>query len=335
MLHRWFLYCAALGAAVLFQIFSDSYLPAFLLTLMILLPFLSLALSLPGMLSCSLELDCPASAVTRGGTAGFQAILHCPVWLPLARVRMVLSCVNQLTGETRTLRREFRGALNGAQAGLEVDARHCGHLLCQAVRVRVCDLLGLFPLPVRRGPAAALLVLPVSVEPELPPELTGERQAGVRLRPRPGGGPGEDYDLRDYRPGDPMKSVHWKLSTKRDELVVREVLEPCQSELILTFDLFGPIDDLDRTFDRLYALSLWLLEKERPHRIQWAAPASGEVVDCPVTAQRELQAALTAAFSQPAPCQGKSILDRAIRAPGAAAARVLHVTPNGLEGGGL
>lgn len=32
----------------------------------------------------------------------------------------------------------------------------------------------------------------------------------------------EISDVRDYRPGDPLKSVHWKLSSKTEELIVRD-----------------------------------------------------------------------------------------------------------------
>ena len=32
----------------------------------------------------------------------------------------------------------------------------------------------------------------------------------------------EISDIRDYRPGDPLKSVHWKLSSKTEELIVRD-----------------------------------------------------------------------------------------------------------------
>ena len=153
-------------------------------------------------------------------------------------------------------------------------------------------------------------------------------------RPRPGGGPGEDYDLRDYRPGDPLRSVHWKLSSKRDELVVRETLEPRQTTLVLTYDHFGAPAALDQTFARLCALSWALLERGRPHHIQWASPTGGGVEGRLVDSERALLACLELAFSRPAPAEGRSILDTALRLPGRAGPlRHIHVTPTGLEGG--
>ena len=91
--------------------------------------------------------------------------------------------------------------------------------------------------------------------------------------------------------------------------MVRETLEPRQTTLVLTYDHFGAPAALDQTFARLCALSWALLERGRPHHIQWASPTGGGV-------------------------EGRSILDTTLRLPGRAGPlRHIHVTPTGLEGG--
>jgi len=53
-----------------------------------------------------------------------------------------------------------------------------------------------------------------------------------------------------------------------------------------------------------------------------------------VDSERALLACLELAFSRPAPAEGRSILDTALRLPGRAGPlRHIHVTPTGLEGG--
>ena len=213
-------------------------------------------------------------------------------------------------------------------------ATHCGRLVCQVEKAVCCDLLGLFPLPVRKGPERAVLILPAQLELEGKEELAAGENAGTVLRPRPGGGPGEDYDLREYRVGDPLRSVHWKLSSKKDELVVRETLEPQQAAIVVTYDHFGPSEELDRTFAQLWALSRWLLQQDRPHHIQWASPVTGVAEDRAVDSPNALLACLELVFSTPAPLEGRSILDGALRLPGGGKVRHLHITPDGVEGGG-
>ena len=157
----------------------------------------------------------------------------------------------------------------------------------------------------------------------------------MRLRPRPGGGPGEDYDLRLYRPGDPLRSVHWKLSSKREALVVKEVLEPRRAAIVLTYDHFGPPEELDAALERLCALSRWLLARGRPHHIRWADPAGGTAGRL-VDGEEALGACLAQALSTPAPAAGPSILDMPLGpAVGPGPVRRVHVTPGGWKGAGL
>ena len=220
MLHRRISYAALLLAAVVFQIFFRFYLSTFTLVLVVLLPVLSVLLSLPALLGSSLRLT-PEGNVPRGGEARFTLTLERKNLFPLPPVKVRLIWANQLTGESGGLVCHLLPQDGKAQLSIPLSAPHCGRLVCAVKGAWVCDLLGLFSLPVRHGGSAALLITPEPLELPLPPELTGSEQQGVRLRPRPGGGPGEDYDLRDYRAGDPLRAIHWKLSSKRDEQIGR------------------------------------------------------------------------------------------------------------------
>ena len=331
MAARRILYAVLVGMATLFQIFFRFYLSTFVLVLILVLPILSLLLALPGWMGSMASAVPEASLVTVGGSARFRIILYHSSFLPLIRPRVRLGWTNQLTGGSG----ESKLTLTARKpAELTVPAAHCGRLVCRVEGAVCCDLLGLFPLPVRKGPERAVLILPVHLELEGKEELAAGENAGTVLRPRPGGGPGEDYDLREYRVGDPLRSVHWKLSSKKDELVVRETLEPQQAAIVVTYDHFGPPEDLDRTFAQLWALSRWLLQQDRPHHIQWASPLTGVAEDRAVDSPNALLACLDGAFSTPAPLEGRSILDGALRLPGGGKVRHLHVTPEGVEGGG-
>lgn len=331
MAGRRILYAVLVGAAVLFQIFFRFYLSTFVLVLILVLPILSLLLALPGWMGSMASVVPQAPLITVGGSARFGVLLYHSSFLPLIRPRIRLRWTNQLTGESG----ESKITVTARKpAELTVAATHCGRLVCQVERAVCCDLLGLFPLPVRKGPEQAVLILPAQLELEGKEELAAGENAGTVLRPRPGGGPGEDYDLREYRVGDPLRSVHWKLSSKKDELVVRETLEPQQAAIVVTYDHFGPSEELDRAFAQLWALSRWLLQQDRPHHIQWASPVTGVAEDRAVDNPNALLACLELVFSTPAPLEGRSILDGALRLPGGGKVRHLHVTPDGVEGGG-
>ena len=329
MARRWCSYAALLGAAVLFQIFFRFYLSTFVLVLVALLPGLSVLLALPGALGCALTLSPAAPAAERGETVRFRLALRARGGLPLVLPRARVVWTNQLTGQTGRARLPLDGAV------MEVPSPHCGRVVCAVEGAWAWDLLGLFPLPLRKPAPAAVLVLPRRAEADPPPGLLGGPGDGAVLRPRPGGGPGEDYDLRDYRPGDPLRSVHWKLSSKREALVVKEVLEPRRAAIVLTYDHFGPPEELDAALERLCALSRWLLARGRPHHIRWADPAGGTAGRL-VDGEEALGACLAQALSTPAPAAGPSILDMPLGpAVGPGPVRRVHVTPGGWKGAGL
>ncbi|MBO5543485.1 MAG: DUF58 domain-containing protein, partial [Oscillospiraceae bacterium] len=86
----------------------------------------------------------------------------------------------------------------------------------------------------------------------------------MRLKPKYGGGFAEDYDLRDYRPGDMGNSIHWKLSSKADRLIVREALVPENDKIFLVLSDAG---EKQRGLEVLRWLSDELWRRELPHLI--------------------------------------------------------------------
>lgn len=76
MAYRRIAYAALLGGAVLFQIVFRFYLSTFTLALVLLLPLLSVLLSLPSVLGCTLLLTPAAPTVVQGEDAVFQVRLR-------------------------------------------------------------------------------------------------------------------------------------------------------------------------------------------------------------------------------------------------------------------
>ena len=87
--------------------------------------------------------------------------------------------------------------------------------------------------------------------------------------------------------------MHWKLSSKWDELIVRERAETAAPLPLLTLDLFGEPDRLDRLLDRVTGLSRAMLNAQRPHAVLWVDWA-GEAQFYPVGDEREYALLLNA-----------------------------------------
>jgi len=59
----------------------------------------------------------------------------------------------------------------------------------------------------------------------------------------------EMSDIREYRRGDSLRSVHWKLSSKSDELIVREYARNAKQQMIIFCDTSKRYADNDKRFE--------------------------------------------------------------------------------------
>ncbi len=95
----------------------------------------------------------------------------------------------------------------------------------EGLRVQIADFQGFFYHAAFVPGVVVYRVLPVLVEGGEPtPALKRDNQLpppGIHRLRRPGSA-SELLDLRDYRPGDPPKTIAWKISARRDRLVTKE-----------------------------------------------------------------------------------------------------------------
>ena len=282
----------------------DSWLAAYGLILVLAMPALSLIVSLPAMLGCRVRVEGCRGQCCRGEENQWRITVYNTARLPLPRVKVRLTMHQTLTGATLTKTMRYHRLPATLKDRLPMDTSHCGIWEAGVRWVQVYDAMGLISIRRRVTVTAQTAVLPRSVEPETLPQTAQSQGQATALRPRRGGGMGEEYELRAYQPGDPVRMIHWKLSSKSEELILREVLERPEAVPVLTFDHLGPLDALDEVLDRLWSLSNALLEQQKAHEIQWVHPESGQQFRFLLRGQGDLHRCFGALLSQPAPLEG-------------------------------
>lgn len=278
---NWLIYVLGLAGALVFRVFYFGWYSWFLLVLAVCLPVFSLLVSLPAMLRVRIRMDAPASCMR--GEPVYVTMQASNGFLPMPRCRFRLRLHHRMTGKTVVLRQTTPGHDSWY---VPVETEHCGVLECSVERGWVYDYLGLFCLPVRGGAGAELMICPVAVQPEKLPNLA--QFLTRRRRQKPGGGFSEEHELRDYRPGDNLRDMHWKLSVKTDRLIVREAQEPIRGLNLLTLDLRGEPEQVDTVLEQLLWLSRWLLDHDTEHQVIWIDPADCELASAPVRTPEEL-----------------------------------------------
>lgn len=292
MWKHWLLYVGALGGVVVFHIYYFGWYSWFLLVLAVCLPFFSLVVSLLGMIRVRLYLDAAPSCAR--GEQVFVTLRSVNGFLPMPRCCFRLAVTSRMTGQSRSLQQHVPGQ---GSWYVPLDTSHCGTLICTLEKGRVYDYLGLFRLPVRSPRPVEVTVYPVPAQPEQLPSLT--QFTARRRQPKPGSGFSEEHELRDYRPGDSMRDIHWKLSAKTDRLIVREAQELIRGLTLLTFDLHGTPQAVDATLERLVWMSQWLLDHNTPHQILWIDPADCQIASAAMETPEDLQALLARLLQTP------------------------------------
>ncbi len=320
-------YLSALSFALLLHLFYAEAVSFLILFLLLCLPVFSILISIPLFVRTRVTLRTGAS-VRIGQTASLRVSVESRLFLPAAHVRVALTGENLLTGAKYPVRRvTFDGSLSDAVLA-ELPTAHCGVLRFRIKRATVSDYLGLVAIPIRRPETVSICVLPREDVPADVPAFV--ESLSKRMLPKRGGGFSEEHELRPYRDGDSVGSIHWKLSSKLDEIIIREPMEVQQQLILCTLDLYGSPEQLDDTLHRFSYLMDKLLQN-----------GISPLVRCPQAERPELQRArITNAWTlnqylinlcgAPAPAEGtKTALPQRARVD-----RQVHIFPSGGKEGG-
>lgn len=235
---RW--HGAALTAVVLALLVAGFSTGSPMFLALAVLALLVMALGLAAVLIAAKTLEVQASVaqkrVQRGDEVDVEiAVRHaCP--LPIAPVELTL----QAGPDTpETVLHLMDAGRRGQKAVLRFHAEHVGASRPGVKRCRVEDVFGLFTVtwPPRVG-GDELLVLPRAFDVEKMTFAPGDAGLGTMARAT------EDLtspsDVRAYTPGDAMKKIHWKLSLRKRELLVRRFEEPVLPDALVLLDCARP-----------------------------------------------------------------------------------------------
>ncbi len=282
---RW-IYLTLLLGAVVFCILNGRWLSWFLFLAVAAAPLLSLLTSLPAMRSSQMELFVP-TRLPIGCEASATAHIRSK-WLQLPFC-IKLSIFQPLTGEIRLI-----------SPGDPLPTDHCGSLMIAVETAFCCDLLGLWRHKLSRPDPLRMYVMPVPIPHEVPADLA--QHLAFSWKPKAGGGYSEQHELREYRPGDNLNQIHWKLSAKTGDFIIREPMEPLHNRLLLTMDLRGTPAELDRKLGQLLWIGEYLLDEAL--RFSVLVLTGDGSLEQDVTSQADLRTCLEALLCAPCATAG-------------------------------
>ena len=178
-------------------------------------------------------LSVEAPSVTEKGTRVSLELRRTGGWMPTGAGSGRLVIENTVTGERIQKRVLFTG-----EQDMILECPWCGCLECRLERGRLWDLWGLLPVPLSVSVMKRVLVMPHTFPVEITLESAPADPEDCReyAQDRRGQDRTEVYQIRDYVPGDSLGQIHWKLTSKREKLLVREPACPEDRSVLVMVD---------------------------------------------------------------------------------------------------
>ena len=229
-------YTLVFGAIMLGTALSVSSSGAFLLGACALIAWaLALASVLFARFSFRLSQQIASSETPRGGSCAYTLSIHLFSPLPIAPLSLSI-CLP--SGRERAFTLPVR--LFGRTVSENLfSCPHVGVFPVGATHAALSDVFGLFrlSLPVS-APPEPVMVLPVPCETEPLPTSPGEGESTSAQRAQ--ADRTTPADIRAWQEGDELKRVHWKLSMRRQELMVHTYETPQRPDALVLLDLAPP-----------------------------------------------------------------------------------------------
>lgn len=190
--------------------------------------------------------------------------------------------------------------MNSQRVTFQLTSRFCGIIKIRTSYISLYDPLRLFRFKTGKNIHTEIAVIPEGHEIGGTVNYTDRinEESNTFSEYRPGDDPSEVFDLREYVPGDKINRIHWKLSSKKDEFIVKEYSLPVDVPCSLFLNLKCYEDNdytlpvFDTLVETLISISQFLIENERVHSIIYFSAKERRFVERDITGPEKLTAAV-------------------------------------------
>ena len=221
MLKRWVAYYLFLLATLVFALLYPGQVSSAFFYTVLSLPPLSLCVALIMLAGFRFEQRIDRDTAAKGDTVTYWLVLKnkCPLLLPCVEADFYRD--SPAFAEEFLPRRMAVAPLANGSMELRLPCRYKGVYEIGLRQIRLRDYLGLFVFKQNVTAVCSLTVYPRIVPVNSFPLASGYIGEFQRPAERSRDITDNSSDIRKYSSGDHLRTVHWKLTAKRDELMVR------------------------------------------------------------------------------------------------------------------
>lgn len=264
-------YLVLLLAAFFFHIFVVDYISFWILAFLLMLPLVSLLITVLAMGGATAELIINKVSIQKNESLPIQLKIHNKHLFLTCMCMVKLTIQNELLQQEETRLFFMTATHSGHTVEQVISSKYCGMIKCSISELKIYDALGLFSFRKETESSYFVSILP-SVYPlmAMSSKIQQDIKNNIISRTVKGNDPSEFMDVREYRDGDRLARIHWKLSDKYDQIMVKDFGDSISNDVLLLFDLNGNSDEkICGLLDAVYSISNFLIKNQITYEIQW------------------------------------------------------------------
>lgn len=268
------LYLAVLIASIVFFILYTEPLSLYLMIIILSLPIIMGVCIILAKNSIKVSIKTDSDTATKNEKINVSVNIKNKALIPFTNCTVTIKYNNNLIDIADYISVSIPiHALSDEKISFSIVSNHCGIVSLKAVSVHVYDFLKMFSCRVKPQNVHEVTVLP-----ELYPlnssrtyNMINSEDSDFFSKHRSGDDPSEIFALKDYVPGDKPNRIHWNLSLKHDELIVRHYSQPISTSILLVLDFCGTPDQdadvLDTAAEIAFSIAFFFAENSIPFNL--------------------------------------------------------------------
>lgn len=232
-------YAIAIALNIFIMIAFHSYVNFILLIGMVLFPFYSIYGVRKVGQGLTISVQAPGEDMTKGEEFVVHITVDNPVWHPLVNVTALIEVENTFYGVKGKHELNLPLRAHGkTKVDYPVVMERCGHFVLRVQQLQCIDLLGIYQVTIPMQAITECILLPHGEPREQEADVLYQKGVSEAMESKEKG-----YDfseisgIREYIPGDKLQNIHWKLSSKKEELMVKERVSVSAMQLHIVVEL--------------------------------------------------------------------------------------------------
>jgi len=216
-----------------------------------------------------------------------KVIVTNETWLPITRFCIKIEYFNIKVSKTAIKKiKGYVPAKSKAEMEFMMKSKYCGILHLRIKEIKVYDYLSLFNRRKNGKGDLEVLVLPSGrkIRTELekgdciyyPPDVAMTSEELISQPP-------EILCINTYKPGDSMRDIHWKLSARNDNILIKKYSSDIENRISFFIDMRNErkvdIGRREAFYEVCSAISLGLIGNKISHCVRWYDKDKLNIVD--------------------------------------------------------